>query len=386
VFRYFRAAILICILSVAFIVSIFPFTAFASTSASEDKPLIILVSLTDTVEGNDWYASVDEYARLSAEALNADFEHLTLGDLREGVIPLLEARFLASPKPDYIVFANQMGLGLDILKLAEKHQVKSFLYNEPLSPNDYKNTKGPRGQFKNWLGQLIPNDEQVGYDLANYLIDDAKRRKLERGDTSKVKMVAMSGRRTSPAASLRYKGLMRAIESRTDVHFLQSVSGRWSTDVAARKYSGLKQRYGQIDAVWNANDSMALGVVKAVEMNEFPPSIGGVDWIEGAVNALSDQTMVATMGGHVFDIAYVIALIRKYHDGIDFAKDNGTYSLKSSLMSLRQDNLNEFQSFLKYKNTGKVNFKSGFENLIRSENLNNITIERFVEQSMAQDL
>lgn len=370
---------------VFFLLSSFIFTSvFTKAYASTDKPHILLISLTDRVGSSAWYKGIDEYSKLSAEALDVDLEHFAIGTLREKVLPLLEERLSQDPKPDYMIFGNQLNLGVDLLQMAENHEIKSFLYIEPLSDEDFKTVEGPRGKFKSWIGQLIPNDEQVGYDLANYLINDAKRRKTALGDPSKVKLVAVSGRRSTPAAYLRQQGLIRAVKERDDVELLQTVSGRWASDVAARKYLGLKGRYGRIDAVWNANDSMAMGVVSALDQNDFRPSIGGVDWIDDAVQALTEEKMVATMGGHVFDIAYVIALIKNYHEGTDFAKASGTYSLQSKLMPLTRDNLSEFESFLKYKNTDKVDFQAGFAGLIKRENLENITIQRFVKQSMVK--
>ena len=375
---YFRISIIFCII----FCGMHGIGPSSKVMAAEDRPSILLISLTDRLDVSAWYRGIDEYSKLSAVALEVDLEHLALGLSREEIIPFLDKKLSTFPKPDYLIFANQLNLGTEILKLGEKHNVKSFLYIEPLSADDYSNLSGPRGTYKNWIGQLIPDDEKAGYDLANKIINDAKKRKIKKGDTSKVRLIAMSGRRSTPAAYLRHKGLMRAVNTREDVEFLQSVSARWAKDVAARKFIGLQGRYGKIDAVWNANDTMAMGVISVTESNGSLPSIGGVDWIDDAVKALSDEKLVATMGGHVFDIAYVVALINNYHQGIDFADYTGTASLRSNLMILTPDNLSDFEAFLKYKDTEKVDFKKGFKGLVNKDNLKDITIQKFVEQAM----
>jgi len=353
--------------------------AFSQGKAeTKTKPRVTLFMAANGVGDALWYEGIVDHSQKAANALDIDLTHVFAGTIRPTVLAKLKEELTKTPKPDYIVFGNQRSLGPTMLEMAERHGVKAFLYIAPLSPEDHKRFGGPRGKLKNWIGELIPNDEQAGFDLAQILITQAREKQEKPGETLHV--VAITGRRSTSSAKERQKGLMRALAMNDDVELHQVVSARWQTDVAEQKFNMLRRRYTHIDIVWAANDPMALGVVEAVKKidTSFNPAIGGVDWIPPAITAVQNKKLVATMGGHNFDIAYVMALLRNHYDGIDFAEITGTPSLSSKLVPISTDNVDIYNNFFKHKTNGKIDYAVGLSGLDSAEVLENLSMQRFI--------
>ena len=298
---------------------------------ADGSPRVLFVLATDGPEDAYWYRDLDTHSRNAADALDMTVERLWAGLERPAILAAVEDRLQTEPVPDYIVFANQRGLGPRLLKLADAHGVDAFLYVAPLLDADWDALGGPRGELEHWIGELIPDDEQAGYDLATRLFKAARDRD---GTDTPIRAVALHGRRATTSSSERAKGFRRAVADTPDVEFLQGVSARWSAETAALKYWRLRQRYGRIDVVWAANDPMAMGVVDSHMPGMALPVIGGVDWETPALDAIADGRLHTSMGGHVYDIAWVLALLKAHHEGRDFAERLGTASLTSRLSAL----------------------------------------------------
>lgn len=350
----------------------------------QKQPHILLITAADSVETALWYRSIDEYARLASDALEVELEHMFVGSMRADIMDRVKGRLSQEPRPDYLILDNMRGLGVELLRLAEAEKIQTFLYMTPLTDEDYKLLGGPRADLKYWIAQLIPDDVTAGYDLANYLIAHARDKKAKLNDTTPIKMIGILGRPSTSASPQREIGLKRAVAENPDVILLQSVAGRWMTDIATTKYLGLKRRYNDIDIVWCANDDMALGVAKVAADESIYPSIGGVDWIPPALEGISTGAMAITMGGHSFDIAYVIAMLRHHYDGGELSDGAGGYSFSSQLMPLNQDNIDFYNKFMEQKALGNIDFEAGFEGFMDTSSRNEmISMKTFVEKSMA---
>ena len=162
------------------------------------------------------------------------------------------------------------------------------------------------------------------------------------------------------------------------MELLQIVSARWVADVAANKYEMLTTRYGISDVVWLANNDMALGVLERARSLGKIPKIGGFDWVPPAINSLSSSGLSAVIGGHDIDIAYALNLLRAHHDGKDFIVQTGTTSLRSRLIPLTPETVNEYSTFLDKLAKGEVNYQKGFSNTSHDrEAFSDISMEDF---------
>jgi ABC-type sugar transport system substrate-binding protein len=82
-----------------------------------------------------------------------------------------------------------------------------------------------------------------------------------------------------------------------DVRYLD-----WTAATAEKWVCDFIQTGPRIDALWAANDPMALGAMTALREGGYAPGkdvlIGGVNWSHDAVDKVLDGEMVVTHGGH----------------------------------------------------------------------------------------
>jgi Periplasmic binding protein domain len=82
----------------------------------------------------------------------------------------------------------------------------------------------------------------------------------------------------------------------------------------------------RIDALWAANDPMAIGAIAALREAGYRPGVdvmvGGLNWSQAAVDRVLKGEMVLTHGGHFLLGAWAMVILRDYHDGRDFAEED----------------------------------------------------------------
>jgi ABC-type sugar transport system substrate-binding protein len=348
-------------------------------AANEDnRPYVIVVQPSDDVNDALWYEVVDRHLKYAAKDLNMKVENFFAGDDRTKVTSNVMAKIKSGDKPDYLVFSNQVGIGVNLLMLCETIEIKCFIYGSSLSQDDIEKYGGPGESFKNWIGQIIPDDEDAGFNLAKILIEQARKTKEDNNDNTPIRVIGITGTSSTPASVNRTNGLRRAVSSYPDVEILQIVSARWVRRVAADKYDLLTSRYGGADVVWAASNDMALAVLERARSLGHIPKIGGFDFVPPAVDALKEAGLSAAVGGHEIDIAYVMKLLRAYHDGDDFMAQTGTASLRSKLIPLTPDSVSEYSIFFDKLTRGDVNYKTGLDGFLQDKAAqSNISMQAF---------
>lgn len=231
----------------------------------------------------------------------------------------LEALLERGDRPDYLVMPVAPGYRARLIQLAEQAGVPFFLVNAGLLPEDVARYGGPREHFKHWLGQMLPDDEQAGYELAQRLIAEAIRLGKV-GPDGRVQMVALSGTQVDYPSTQRERGLARAVRERPDVTLHQRVWVDWEIDEARRKAPLLFRRHPGTKVVWAAGDTIARGAVEGLATLGLKPGtdylIGGVDWEPWALNAVEQGHMVTSMGGHVLEGAWSLVLLYDHEQGV----------------------------------------------------------------------
>ena len=106
------------------------------------------------------------------------------------------------------------------------------------------------------VASFIGSDNKFGGDLAGkYIIEKLK---------GQGKVVQINGLLGSDAALQRASGFAEAIAKAPDVTIVAEETANWSREIAADKFAAILQRVPEIDAVFAANDEMALGVIVAI--------------------------------------------------------------------------------------------------------------------------
>jgi ribose transport system substrate-binding protein len=135
-----------------------------------------------------------------------------------------------------------------------------------------------------------PDNEEGAWMVGSYI-----RNKLGR----KRRIFIIEGIRSVENAELRKNGFLRALGEPGDCELLAMETGLWHSDEAFNVVSRLLKKYGAVDAVLCANDKMALGALRALDLANLSGKtlIGGYDNIEavryemeqGAIHATAEQ-------------------------------------------------------------------------------------------------
>lgn len=138
----------------------------------------------------------------------------------------------------------------------------------------------------------------VGSDNAKgaALVGDYLRRKLG----GKGQIIVIEGITGARNSQLRKDGFIKAVTAGGGIVIADSVSANWHTEDAFARMSSLLDQHGSVDAVFCANDQMAIGVLQALDARNLIGKVlvGGYDNIEAVRNELRNGRMHATVEQH----------------------------------------------------------------------------------------
>lgn len=239
------------------------------------------------------------------------------------MIEQARALLQGSHRPDYLVFVNEEYAGPEILRLSKGSQVKLFAVNNTLTADQQSLIGASRERYPNWIGSLVPNDEEAGYQMAMRLIKDGRRLQ----PSSEQQLLAFSGAKQTPAAQLREKGLQRALAEHPEVRLRQLVYSEWNRQRAYEQAQQLLPRHPGVRLIWAANDEMAFGAMRAAEEQGRVP---GKDLLFSALNnsaevlqARLDERVSVLVSGHFTAGGWAMVLLHDYDAGLDFASRGG---------------------------------------------------------------
>lgn len=233
---------------------------------------------------------------------------------------LLElGRQVRERQPDYLLFVNEIYAGPELLRIFEHSPVRLFNVHSTLTESQRERTGNPRERYRNWIGSLIPNDEEAGYLMGKAL--------ASLKSPGPAELLAFGGVPQTPSAQLRNLGLLRALAEHPEIRLRQLVNGEWSRQRAYAQAQTLFARYPDVRLVWSANDEMALGAMAAVRERGLRP---GRDVHFSAANnsaevfeARLSGEVGALTSGHFTLGGWALLLIHDYHLGRDFADSTG---------------------------------------------------------------
>jgi ABC-type sugar transport system substrate-binding protein len=260
--------------------------------------------------------------KAAAAELGIDVEIRESDHSREKAIAITRDFLAERPPPDYLIASNDLEAAGEILQLADAAQVKTILLN-----NDLDEKEEPRTRYRNWLGSIVPDHEAAGYGIGTEILTNAASL-----NNRPLKLLALTGDATTPASVERVRGLERAVSVMSRLlgpNSVQLVGVRyldWTAPTAEASMREFTQSGQHIDALWAANDPMALGALAALKEAGYHPGVdvmvGGLNWSQEAVNRVLNHEMVVSYGGHFLLGAWAMVVLRDYHDGRDFAEED----------------------------------------------------------------
>lgn len=270
-----------------------------------------------------FWLSYSRFMQAAATELNVDLRILYSDRNIENTLKQARQALQGRDRPDYLVFVNEQYVAPQILRLAQGSGVKLFMVNNALTPDQASLLRAHPDKYPDWLGSLVPNDEEGGYLMLTELI----RLHPPVAPGQVIELLAFSGLKITPAAQLREKGLMRALAEHPEVRLRQLVYGGWTQERAYEQGRLLFKRYPNATLIWTANDEMFAGAMRAyAETGRLP----GKDALFGTINnspmaleALLDGRLSVLLGGHFSLGGWAIVQLHDDDQGVNVSQYGG---------------------------------------------------------------
>lgn len=109
------------------------------------------------------------------------------------------------------------------------------------------------------------------------------------------KVAQVEGQAGSSAAILRIKGFKEGVQKAGNLNLVASVPGDWDADKAFAAAQSIIQQHPDVKGIYANNDTMAVGVAKAVQGSHKNIDVIGTDGVPEAIAAVRKGTMHATV-------------------------------------------------------------------------------------------
>jgi ABC-type sugar transport system substrate-binding protein len=205
------------------------------------------------------------------------------------------------------------------------------------------------------IGSIIPNNDQAGYEMAKSLIRLDENLHGPRND---LRMLALTGDDSTPAALERQKGMERAVAETRAVDLLGAIPVNWNGETAYQRTKEFLDRT-RIDVVWGANDDIALGATRAAMELGLKPGkdivFAGLNWSKAGMEAVRRGELTMTHGGHFFAGAWVMVMLYDFHFRTD--QDVTGNDVVFEMSAITSGNVNVFLDRLGDEDWGKIDFR-----------------------------
>ena len=299
------------------------FAVVATTCATTLKAPVVQLIIPDFADSSFWSNFVT-ITRMASAQYNIDLRIHFINRTersRFNYAQKIDHVLTKEKKSDYLVSIFLTHTEQSVVDVAAKHQVKLFSFNSPFSLRVKSVLGNPRENSDFWIGHISPNDILVGYEMADFLLSDNK------SNNTPLSLFAINGNRESEVAVLRTKGLMQRINENDAVSLLQILYSDWSYQQARDKMHKMLKRFKSMDLIWSASDVLTLAVLD--EINRLSkedmrqPKIASIDWSPKIVSRLKSREVAVSYGGHVFEGAWLLAMIYDHFNGLDFYSELG---------------------------------------------------------------
>lgn len=263
-------------------------------------------------------------------------------------------------KPDYFITGYWNESSSHHVKHAEKLGIRTFIINSGVVPGDRTEIGRPREKHRYWMGQMIPDDQQAGYMLADILIRKTKAAG-KTDDSGKVHLIAIGGMGEGiESEEKRYKGLKKRVAEQNDAVLDEFILAGWSPKTAYTALLDSLKQLPETGAIWSASDAMALGAVEATKSRRRTPGrdifIGGMDWSLEGLEAVKTGEMAVSMGGHFLEGVKALILIHDHHNGLDFASELGV-EIQTQMTPITTENAEKYLNTLNTLDWHNIDFR-----------------------------
>jgi len=292
-------------------------SGIAGPVLAQQPPRVVFLNPGESVErgaGPYWRLVAQAMTRAAStlgmrlEILYGERDHLATLRQAEQVAQRTEA-------PDYLIIVNEKLTAGPILKLFAGSRAKIFLIHNDLTPEQRQELGNEREKIANWIGTMTSDSAGSGYLIVEYLYSRL------RGEEPRI--IGITGDPQTPVARERAEGAAKYVARAGRGRIYQVVYGDWTYADGEQKASVLLSRYPDTNLIWAANDSMAMGALRAVQAKGARVLVGGGGGWPDALKSIAEGGLTASAAGNFTVGAWVMVLLHDYHHGHDFTPDNG---------------------------------------------------------------
>ncbi|MFK7942286.1 MAG: ABC transporter substrate-binding protein [Paracoccaceae bacterium] len=218
-------------------------------------------------------------------------------------------------KPDYAIIVNELLQGPLLMAALEDAHIPTFELLNRLTDEQRADYLSSGRTMQQVVGSIVPDNEIAGYEMAWSLIKAARNAGK---NVDGITMLALLGDAATPAALQREAGMRRALDEAGDVTLVRSFPVLWSQETAYKRTAKMLSRVS-LDTIWSANDQISFGAQQAAREAGLIPGedtfFAGLNWSADGLEAVANNQMTLTHGGHFFAGAWSMVLLRDIHDG-----------------------------------------------------------------------
>ncbi len=280
---------------------------------SNSAQAIHVLFICPTDGKNHFWQQVENVAHAASDDLQINLEIIQSSRKRHLHKKVLYERLTKSDKPDYVIFLAVDGSAIAMFEHLEAAKIPFMTLERVVYPETLNQLGIPGYKYKHWLGEVFHDNIHAGELLADALIKQAK--ESSSSDTP-LYISGIAGDKSGVSEN-RKQGLLNAIERHPDIQLNQVVYANFYKHLAQQRFSGLLNRYERTHIVWTAGDAMALGVIDEAKFKGLKANqdfvVGGIDWTPAGLNAIEQNKLTASVGGHFMQVAWALIKIYDHH-------------------------------------------------------------------------
>lgn len=322
------------------------FLASAALAASRPPAHVVFLNPSEPVEGSagPFWRTVAQFAAVAARSLGMQLEILWAERDDELMLRQCEAVARRPDVPNYVVIVNRRPVVERMLRILEPSPSRTFVIQNGLTPEQRSGIGRERMEIRNWIGTATVDSARGSHLLMEYL--------HSRLGGAQARVIAMLGDPDAPITQERVRGAEELLAQGNRGRILQVVYGQPSYEDGVQKASLLLSRYPQANVIWAANDSVALGALRAVRDRGTAVLVAGTGGTRNALSSIAQGGLAATVGGHYLVGALALVMLHDHHHGKDFAVDGGPDQRLDCLHVIRQDNAARYDRALFQRGAG----------------------------------
>lgn len=324
------------------------FLALTRPTLAQGQPRVVFLNPGEPFDrgAGPYWSLVAQSMSAAAKSLGVELEVL-YGE-RDRLLMIRQAQEVASrsDQPNYIIVVNEKSAAPQMLRMFANSAAKVMLLHNDLTEEQRREIGNEREQIANWIGTVTSDPRHAAYLLMEHL--------YARLGSTEPRIIGITGDPSTPVSMDRARGVEDYVKSAGRGKINQLVFGDWSYADGEQKAAVLLTRYPDTNIVWAANDSMALGALRAAKARDFSVLVGGMGGWPDALSSVAGGGLAATAAGNFVVGAFAIILLYDHYHGNDFAMHGGV-AQQIEYFIVSPDNVVRYESVL-MKRIGSLDF------------------------------